>query len=243
MEGRNRNPSHSLRTQSPGPLHSFFFDHASHCRLCSLGFSLRFPPLSSISSQPTGSHYSKPSSFLTIVPLLFAYPPPEGRGYSSPVYCTRPGTHSRVRATAGLTSVWTGWALPKALRNERSQKRKRKRRFTKKAGATPFTNMAPDAGRGGGGASGSRQVRPRPACPAPRPIPDWSGSSAAARRPRRGATPGARHFRRVGAVGRGGRARASGRLGVDACGMLCRAAVATVWAEAARTARAPGPLP
>lgn len=88
-----------------------------------------------------------------------------------------------------------------------SQKRKRKHRFTKKAGAAPFTNMAPDAGRGRGGASGSRQVRPRPARPAPRLIPDWSGSRAAARRPCRGATPGARHFRRVRAVGWGGRAR------------------------------------
>lgn len=83
-----------------------------------------------------------------------------------------------------------------------------------RAGATPRWRP-PGRGRGDGlrgwgqrgGASGragpAGAVRCSPALrpPAPRLIPDWSGSSAAARRPRRGATPGARHFRRVGAVG------------------------------------------
>lgn len=71
-----------------------------------------------------------------------------------------------------------------------------------------------EAGPGGGGArrEPSGAAPPRAPPPPPRSIPDWSGSSAAARRPRRGAAPGARHFRRVGAVGRGRPRGASGRL-------------------------------
>lgn len=94
--------------------------------------------------------------------------------------------------------------------NERTQ-RKRK---------CPFTNMAARsrelalrAGRAWG--RGLREPSgTAPPCvpPAPRLIPDWSGSSAAAQRPRRRATPGARHFRRVWAVSRGRQHCTSGRL-------------------------------
>ena len=68
-------------------------------------------------------------------------------------------------------------------------------------------------GRGQREPSGAAPPRAAPPPPASaRSIPDWSGSSAAARRPRREAAPGTRHFRRVGAVGWGRLRGASGQL-------------------------------
>lgn len=101
-------------------------------------------------------------------------------------------------------------------------KRKGNRPFTKMADPGPLPTWPParvDGRRGGAGPGGGGSRRepsgaapPRTPHPPPRSIPDWSGSSAAARRPRRGAAPGARHFRRVGAVGRGRPRGASGWL-------------------------------